>query len=295
MKNIHITNCKVGLDISNGGPDNLAVGSVILMDSTIRYTPKGVITAKSIYSNPPAGATFVMDNVKIHAVDVAVTNLQDMTILEGSKKTKVIDMWGQGLGYTHVLENGGEFNWLIQRLRMEKPKRLLDQNGHFVERSRPQYEALSADRFISVKDEGAVGDGKADDTAALRKIFEKYSNQPSDDTRKIIFFDHGHYVVTDTIVVPPNTYIVGEVWSTIVSAGKNFADCNNPRPVFKFGNLGDVGHLEISDMLFQSRGPAGGAIMMEWNIRAPEDNLAAVAMWDTHVRIGGIIVTFHIC
>lgn len=34
----------------------------------------------------------------------------------------------------------------------------------------------------------------------------------------------------------------------------------------RVGNEGDVGTVEISDMLFTVSGPTAGAILMEWNI-----------------------------
>ena len=34
----------------------------------------------------------------------------------------------------------------------------------------------------------------------------------------------------------------------------------------RVGNEGDVGSVEISDMLFTVKGPTAGAILMEWNI-----------------------------
>jgi hypothetical protein len=36
----------------------------------------------------------------------------------------------------------------------------------------------------------------------------------------------------------------------------------------KVGNTGDVGSVEIVEMLFTVKGPTAGAILMEWNIKA---------------------------
>lgn len=44
---------------------------------------------------------------------------------------------------------------------------------------------------------------------------------------KIIFFDAGVYLVTNTITIPAGTQIVGEAWSTILGTGSAFADYNN--------------------------------------------------------------------
>lgn len=42
----------------------------------------------------------------------------------------------------------------------------------------------------------------------------------------------------------------------------------NPRVVVKVGMEGDVGSIEIVEMMFTVKGPTAGAIMVEWNVRA---------------------------
>ena len=43
------------------------------------------------------------------------------------------------------------------------------------------------------------------------------------------------------------------------------------------GNVGDVGSVEIQDMLFTTKGGTAGAVLMEWNIQASSPGSAA--MW----------------
>ena len=102
---------------------------------------------------------------------------------------------------------------------------------------------------------------------------------------QIAYFDHGAYVVTDTIQIPINLKITGEIFPLIMASGTNFGDQLNPRAVFRVGNPGEVGTVEISELVFETRGPCPGAIMMEWNIKAASP--AAAGMWDSHFRIGG--------
>ncbi|KAK0558776.1 mgpp2cl-1, protein phosphatase 2C-like protein 1 [Tilletia horrida] len=54
------------------------------------------------------------------------------------------------------------------------------------------------------------------------------------------------------------------------------------------------GRVEVSDLIFSTRGPAAGAIVVEWNLRGAHPRHAsdpawqgAVGMWDAHVRLGG--------
>jgi glucan 1,3-beta-glucosidase len=130
-------------------------------------------------------------------------------------------------------------------------------------KTRPQYETYAIDgthlcgniirlrlisflEFVSVKSNGAKGDGSTDDTAAIQAVFDEYAgckiicecagfvnlpgpliNKPFSD------FDAGSYVVQDTINIPAGSVVTGEFWSTILASGPKFADINNPVPVFK--------------------------------------------------------------
>ena len=50
----------------------------------------------------------------------------------------------------------------------------------------------------------------------------------------------------------------------------------------RVGESGSTGVLEITDMIFSTRGPAAGAIVVEWNIHSDEQGGAG--MWDSHIR-----------
>lgn len=38
--------------------------------------------------------------------------------------------------------------------------------------------------------------------------------------------------------------------------------------MLKVGNVGDVGSMEMQDLIFTTQGPTAGAILVEWNIQA---------------------------
>ncbi|KIW30901.1 uncharacterized protein PV07_02593 [Cladophialophora immunda] len=153
-------------------------------------------------------------------------------------------------------------------------------NGNKVfERSKPQYQNVPVSSFVSVKSAGAKGDGVTDDTAAIQNIL----NNATPD--QVVYFDHGAYVITDTVMVPSNIRITGEIWPLIMAQGTAFSDINNPKPVFQVGASGDVGSVEISDLVFETLGPAPGAIIMQWNVA--EASQGSCGMWDVHFRIGG--------
>ncbi|OBT68746.1 hypothetical protein VE03_02225 [Pseudogymnoascus sp. 23342-1-I1] len=160
---------------------------------------------------------------------------------------------------------------------------LSDDKFKYVVKQRPQYERLDTSDIISVKSHGAVGNGVHDDSDAIIATLALAT------TDNLIYFPAGSYLVTKTILFPKNARITGEVWSQIVASGSYFADMDNPKVMVKVGNRGDVGSIEITDMIFTSIGALPGLIFVEWNIE--EDSPGSAAMWDSHVRVGGTLGT----
>eukprot|EP01089_Gocevia_fonbrunei_P022069 TRINITY_DN8780_c0_g1_i1.p1 TRINITY_DN8780_c0_g1~~TRINITY_DN8780_c0_g1_i1.p1 ORF type:complete len:645 (+),score=135.82 TRINITY_DN8780_c0_g1_i1:123-2057(+) len=282
FKTLTISNCQVGLDMTAGKPSAQDVGSVVLLDINISNTPVGVLTSTSTNTQPKASGTLLIDNAKLTNVQTAVRSSTGATILNGpGTGTTTIHSWGQGQFYDNT-SGKGKF---IQNNLSPTPKKssnlLNGQTGYFFERPRPQYGEISVNNVVNVKLEGAAGDGKTDDTAAISKVLTKYQNQ-----NKVLFFPAGTYLISDTVTIPPGTKIVGEVWSVIM-ATNGFTDIHNPKPVWKIGNKGDKGSIELSDLIFSTKGPQPGAIMVEWNIHDPDGQQGVSGMWDCHFRIGG--------
>lgn len=90
-----------------------------------------------------------------------------------------------------------------------------------------------------------------------------------------------------TVFIPTDSRVQGSLWSQIQGAGFYFSDLNNPQVMVRVGNKGDVGTMEIVEMLFSVKGPTAGAILMEWNVAA--DSQGSAAMWDSHFRVGGAL------
>ncbi|KAE8385789.1 hypothetical protein ETB97_001033 [Aspergillus alliaceus] len=155
----------------------------------------------------------------------------------------------------------------------------LTTGGKVFERSKPLYDSYVSSSFVSVKSAGAKGDGSTDDTAAIQKVLDSATAD------QIVYFDHGSYIITDTIKVPKNVKITGEVWPVLMAHGAKFADEENPIPMLQVGQVGETGSVEITDLALQTKGPAPGAILMQWNLA--EDSQGSAAMWDVHFRIGG--------
>lgn len=86
--------------------------------------------------------------------------------------------------------------------------------------------------------------------------------------------------------------------------GSAFRNQYQPQPMFRVGEVGSQGVLEITDILFTTSGssmfsrdglcpiPAHvlsphqdpGAIVVEWNVREPDGVQAGAGMWDSHIR-----------
>lgn len=66
-----------------------------------------------------------------------------------------------------------------------------------------------------------------------------------------------------------------------MATGDKFQDINNPRVAVQVGNSGDIGVIEIQDMMFTVSSPTAGAILVEWNVH--EIIQGSVGMWGTCV------------
>jgi len=51
------------------------------------------------------------------------------------------------------------------------------------------------------------------------------------------------------------------------------------------GTPGEVGNVEMQDLIFTTHGATAGAVLIEWNLEA--EYQGAAGLWDCHVRIGG--------
>lgn len=174
-------------------------------------------------------------------------------------------MWVQGNKYTGTNQNGVFTQGNITP--PNKPSSILDSAGRIFGKTHPQYANFAVGQFVSARSQGARGDGQTDDTAAIKRMIDQVAERKLVNCSclmsrflqfagcRILFFDHGTYLVSSTITIPAGTRIVGEAWSVIMGSGAAFSDVNNPQPVVRVGTQGSQGVLEITDMLFTTRGP----------------------------------------
>ncbi|KAG6814280.1 hypothetical protein H0H92_013405 [Tricholoma furcatifolium] len=250
-------------------------GAMAIIDATVTNTPIFVRTSQA--SNGKLNGSIVINNAQLTNVPTAVGVIGGAVVLAGG--TTTISSWGQGNVFTGTSSTATFTQGSIHAAT--KPSVLLDSTGRIFGKTHPQYANYALSQIVSVKDNGAKGDGKTDDTAALQAVFNEYSGC------KIIFFDAGTYIVTSTLTIPAGTQMVGEAWSVIAGSGSAFQNQANPQAVVRAGAAGSQGVLEISDIIFTTVGPAAGAIVLEWNVQQPSGQNGGAGMWDSHIRLGG--------
>jgi glucan 1,3-beta-glucosidase len=275
-KSVSINNCRVGLNVSAGGPSAVNIGSITLFDSEIKNTEIGIVTARTDDSQPAAAGALYLENVKLDNVQAAVVG-PNGTYLAGSSTPSVIDAWADGHRYIY----NGPVNSRGRIAPTLRPADLVDAQGNFYQRSKPQYGDVPLSQFLSARDLGATGDGHTDDTAALNAAILRAKEE-----NKILFLDAGFYRVTSTIYIPPGSIIVGEPLSSVIlSSGAFFNSMDQPQPVVKIATPGETGRVEISDLIVSTQGQQAGAILYEYNLGTYDKEPAG--LWDVHARIGG--------
>jgi hypothetical protein len=143
------------------------VGSEVIIDGVVTNTPIFLRTSKP--SNGRLAGSLVLNNVKLDNVPVAVGVVGGAVVLTGG--TTTIASWAQGNVYRGT---SGAATFTQENIAApQKPSVLLDNSGRVFGTTHPQYGSYAADQFISVKDNGAKGDGYTDDTAALNAILAK--------------------------------------------------------------------------------------------------------------------------
>ncbi|ROT41090.1 glucan 1,3-beta-glucosidase [Sodiomyces alkalinus F11] len=276
-KSLYIENCTTGIRMGYAT-------SITILDSAFRSVGTAIETRRlTTGTRPPAAGSLVMYNVVFDEVEEILTGPEGVLI-----PGQDVSFAHVGFVMGHVYDPFGptDVTGSDPVLFPSPPRALLDggkEGRGYYERSKPQYEREPVDAFVSARRFGAKGDGRADDTDALNKLFAFSAT-----TSLIAFVDAGTYFVSDTVFIPPGARIVGEALaSNILGGGDAFADSTRPRPVVRVGYPGDKGRVEWSDMILGTRGAAPGALVLEVNLDAGAWPHEPSGMWDVHVRVGG--------
>lgn len=309
FKRTFINNCGVGFLVYQGDPAKPSVGSVTISDSVFKNTTTGIITDHNCTQEVNhSESTIIVDNVDFRgATNAVVQKNGGQVLLPGGT---IVKSWIQGNVYSAEYQpqyfqrqNATCYVPKAPPMCVDRemarsppiPDVLKDANGMIFDRGKPSYDDYPLSKFISAKDNGCVGDGYTDDSDCLQRLF---SNAKSD---QVIYIDHGAYVVTKQINVPSKIRIMGEGWPLImIKDSRGFwSDLRNPSAVFKVGEKGEVGWLEMQDLLFETIGPTPGAILMEWNLAQDGPGTAGkkrkdltLSVWLTKPRVVGCALAY---
>ena len=280
MQDFIFESCGVAaLQITDGDANE---SSLLLVDAIIANTPTGILTALEGTNS----TSLLLQNVGFFNVQTAVHDvIANKTLLAGGNQV-LMNGWGIG----SITNPAGVTSFAAGRNVSvpARPAALLgtaytNMKPNWFTRRRPTYYNVPDSKVLNVRALGAKGDGKTDDSAVLNAILANASS-----TSSIVFFPYGVYLVKDTVHIPPNSRVIGQVWSQIMGSGPNFANEKSPRPVVQVCQQGCPNTvIEIQDLLFTVSGPTAGAVLVEWN--AKEAVKGNVGLWDTHFRVGGAV------
>lgn len=245
---------------------------MILVDAIVANTPSGIVT--SLFAEN--STSLLLQNVGFFNVKTAVEDtVLGQALLDGGNEV-FIDNWGFGR-VTNSTGSATEFVNAANIPVMNRTRSLLSTElayvkANFYTRRRPKYTDVPMNKIINIKTAGAKGDGKTDDTTALNTIFTAAANMSS-----IVYIPFGVYLITDTVKIPVGSRIIGQAWPQFMATGKKFGDQTVPRAAVQVGDPGDIGVVEIQDVMFTVSGATAGAVLLEWNIH--ESTQGSAGLW----------------
>lgn len=263
--------CGTGVNMTTN-----ALGSLVILDSTSTNSGPLIRFHDSSHDAGYQNSQFLIQNLQYNSKEPIAVDTNGHTRLEA---TTYVDTWVWGTMVPGAYAPGGSWN-------THRPPPLLV-NGKYLTKPQPTYAGFSGQDIVNVKTvAGHVvkGDGVTDDTVALNAILAQNAANC-----KITYIPFGVYRVSDTLLIPVGSRIVGEAWSVISGYGDAFRNPNSPKAVVRVGNPGDVGLIEIQDMRFSVAEILPGAKVVE--INAAGQNPGDVGLWNTMVMVGGTAET----
>jgi glucan 1,3-beta-glucosidase len=143
------------------------VGAEAIIDAVVTNTP--IFLRTSAASTGTLDGSIVLSNVRLNNVPIAVGVNGGATVLGGG--TTTITSWAQGNKFSGT--NGAAQYIQGNIAAISKPSSVLDSAGRIFGKTRPTYANYATSQFVSVKSQGARGDGNTDDTSALQAVFDK--------------------------------------------------------------------------------------------------------------------------
>jgi len=148
-----IEDCGIGIDITGVSDTRLEqVGSVTLFDSSMGNVLIGIKTDRTAISAKTA-ASLVLENIITRNVPNMIFNLDNSAVFQGSTGDGGHFIAAYVWGNVYYPANGveGEASRGLPKIIKPRPPSLMFSGGNYVFKSKPQYENLTADNFISAK------------------------------------------------------------------------------------------------------------------------------------------------
>ena len=254
-----------------------ALGSMVLLDSkSIAARGPVVRFYDSSHDSGNQNSQLLIQNLVHDSTTPIAVDINGNTQLPAAAH---VDTWTWGTSVPGGYATGR--SWTTQQ-----PANLLV-GGKYFTRAQPTYAGYHSSDIVNVKtvsEHVVMGDGRTDDTQAINAILAQNAANC-----KVTYFPFGVYRVSDTILIPVGTRIVGEAWAVISGYGDGFKDPSAPKPIVRVGNPGDVGNVEIQDMRFSAGEILPGAIILEINAAGAQPG--DVGLWNTMVTVGGTAET----
>lgn len=105
---------------------------------------------------------------------------------------------------------------------------------------------------VNVLDYGAVGDGVADDTAAIQAAIDSFGG-PSTATGGTVYFPNGNYKITAPLLLNYNTSLLGEKFLTFITAAGDFEAIRWNSAIPSYSR-----HISIDGFRFVGAGESSG-------------------------------------
>lgn len=168
------------------------------------------------------------------------------------------------------------------KITTSRPQTLVNSTGFYQTVIPPTYAEYDVSQVLNVKDingHPVAGDGVTDDTASLQAILNAAAG------KQLLYFPHGIYLLSDTLLIPPGSRLVGESFTEFSATGNKFKDAKNPTPMVKVGSSRDVGVAQMTDFVFTIADILPGTVMLEVNMAG--DKPGNVGFFNCHFRVGG--------
>jgi glucan 1,3-beta-glucosidase len=256
--NLRMENCPIGFVFKGG-----QAGALVLVDATMVNVPLGISTDYVAGQPWSTAATLYLE--RFTGINVSQVT-QGLPGAAGG--TVTLASWAQGPTYRKgALATEGQSTL---------PPVL---TSPLVLPPRPTLAELTSADIVNVLDHGAVGNGIADDTAALQAAI---AAQPPGGA---VFLPQGAYLLTGTLTLRPDSTLIGEALSELRASPSAalWADAALPAPLVQLPPTPPGSSPQgprLLDLLLATSGSGDvpGCVMLDWQS-------SGAALWDVHHRV----------